>query len=251
MKRSRSLHLFLSVLFILVSLSACKSVPPLEANKTGAMTGGGITKTIVQALAKLAVKYGDDALNAQKLALQARGLNNLDELLVQQKRAVEASRLAQTNAAKAVALQQKLDDLARVQVADDVLRAQQAADDAKAIAGSMARLRLFAYQMKVKEITTRVIDNVPNEFQEAAKEVVTEVFCDVLGKRLAGPMPSRELVKFSVHIRLITVVPDPDALSATITDSIRAEADYLAKSLQWQDEVDGYKGACGAILDLP
>jgi hypothetical protein len=251
MKRLRLIRLLLSLLVIFVSISGCTSAPPPAANKTSAMAGGGITKSLVQTLAKLAVKYGDDALQAQQRANLARNLNKLDDLLVHQQNAAKFAKLAQEKADEAVALQQKLDDLARLQVADDVLRAQKAAADAEVIAASMTNLRLFAYRQKVQDSSARIIASIPSDLKEVAKEVVPGLFCYVLAQRLAGPMPKKELVQFSVRIRLIGEVQDPAYFSTLVTDSMLVEADYLANSLKWQDDVDGYKDACEAIADLP
>ena len=92
MRQSRIVSLLLFVLLV-GPIAGCRGTPSVEPKRANAMGGGGITKTLVQFAARQAVKYGDDALRAQQLAAQARRLNQLDEMLAQQRRAAEAARL--------------------------------------------------------------------------------------------------------------------------------------------------------------
>jgi hypothetical protein len=235
MKHTRLAQHFLCVLLVFLSLNGCKSVP------------SGAVDDVARALQR-ADDYADDALKlaqqAQQHADEARQATNLQKYLDEVAAANRAAQEAREAAENAQTYKNLIDDQAVVN------KVNNASEETAAL---MNRLRLFAYQTEVDEISSRIIQEnlvVEEELAGAVKEVVTAAFCSTLAEALVGPLPGNQEIKDTVRFRSILSNINLENVEDIIAEAIHREAQTLVTNLQQQEEKDNYKDACEELVGL-
>lgn len=244
MKRTRFVHLFLSMLLVFLSLSGCRTAPPPAVTNN--------IDDLIRAAAQEAIEHAARAKNAQNLANQVSDGNELRTLLNQ---ANEAASAADKAASRAKSLQSQIDDAALRELLDtNVDEAQRAAEEAQAAAAIINGFRTFiAYHQNIRQISLNIIEETITVQDESIRnrlqEVLTHSLCFAVAGALSGHFPARDEIQQRVQTRADlkkVTLTDPNG---KISEAIETQAVRLLKALN-DDELQIYKEVCETVLKI-
>jgi hypothetical protein len=245
MKHARLVHLLAAMLVVLVSISGC---------------GPSTTRTAANYLprirnaAKLAAQSAAEARTAQRLA---SGLSDGAELRALMNQADDAALRARGYANEAASLQRQLDNNGARQVADDVIAAVQAAEEAAAASRSIPLLfRRVMIHSSVDDAMGRIVPKVrfngdadEQQFlRDLLDEIVAASFCDLLVDTVAsGELPTQAGVQDAVAENALDSGVNFSGIYEVISKEL-IDVYYQFASGEQLDELEEYKEACQNAL---
>ncbi|MEO7838054.1 MAG: hypothetical protein ABIU06_01755 [Anaerolineales bacterium] len=248
MKQSRVLHFLLLALVIFTSTNGCRTAPPPVVTNN--------LDELIRNASILARQHADEALAAKLAAEAADG----DELRLLLSQVDEAAQQSKKYADEAASLQSQIDDLAaRSRVADEVQRAQQAADEAAAQRAAINRIFLnFRKQMihsYMDDVTNRIVRQVDFNGEASEEqlikwldEIVAGSFCDLLVDTVAtGELPTQPEVQDAVEENAVNSSLDISGIYDIVSKELIDVYRQLASG-KTVGELESYKEACKSAL---
>jgi hypothetical protein len=254
MSHTKVVQLLIFGFLVLAFTSGCRGPQPSRAVK--------IVANQADEIGLAAAKAAQAAQAAKEAQQLAKSTQNTEELMRLLNQADKAAQQAKQAADEAQRLQQTIDDFQlQRQVAADVKRAQESAENARysqaQIDEAVYRLRAFTFRASVDNIASDIISNTyqinegtDQEWVRKATDVIKASFCDAFIDTLRDhELPSPEEVEKMVLEHIVEVALNlPDADLPYVAGSIISEVDSVWNGKS-NDELDGIKDACEAVLE--